>query len=45
MSAKINKNVKFLLELEFAGHCIAIINSRNPRGNFSSIIKKQVHSL
>lgn len=39
MSAKINKNIKFLLKYELAGHYIAIINSRNPCGIFSGIIR------
>jgi hypothetical protein len=34
MTAKINKNVKFLLRQEFAGHCTAIIKSSNPGWDF-----------
>lgn len=34
MTAKINKNTKFLLKQEFAEHCSAIIKPSNPGWNF-----------
>ncbi|VVB89278.1 Uncharacterised protein [uncultured archaeon] len=34
MTAKINKNTKFLLKQEFAGHCTVMINPCNPGWNF-----------